>query len=723
MRRPLLVQLVALGACVALVAASSRFVPGIDRARAPLNILGDAAAVHNAPPEYAFWIQAFGPFRSLITTVMFIRADQYKEQGRYFDALELASLICQLQPHFPAVWEFQAWNMSWNISVTTYTPQERWHWVYNGVKLLRDESIAYNPRAVNLYKQIAWTFFSKMADLQDDYNVVYKKEWAWRMHLLLGAPPSALGRLDTDEMLRAVAFDLNKNALYEATRVQEAALRARARQMALAGGRDPNELRWSDPNAPGNAQPALTGATLRTAGMVLDLQEIVAAAPDLPTLYARVPETRALVTGLRDFGVYVNDDPMTEDGYWRPGGLAFTFFSPYRELADPSMLLRLTSGADTGLNDDLKRFDALVGVRDHRPAGQALVRFLQRKVLREVYKNDPAHMLALVKQFGPIDWRRPESEAVYWASEALIVAQDTPHDFSNDKLNTGRIMLFALQGLARNNRVYFVPPPDNRTGELAYYNAAPDPDFIESMHTAYMRYAPALDTGRGGAGVGDLFSSGHINFLSEGIRILYFANRLDAAQKYYDYLRHTYGRNADGTIRTQYLDDLRDFVLKGFFENVDIERDAKGAITGLLMYSFDELANGDPIVSANLVRQAHEVHQKYTSGREQPVLDRQSLPPFEDMYIDTFIGALTQPAPMVDQMLWKVRLWAAAPLMLRLSGYDAALPELTDECHLYKLDAARAFPEPPGIEQYRQAQPARPGVAPNSGGARGAGRG
>ena len=131
--------------------------------------------LENTPPEYAFAIQAFGAFRSLIVNIAFIRAETYKEAGRYYDAMQLASWICQLQPRFPSVWAFQAWNMAWNISVTTFTAEERWNWVYNGVKLLRDDGIPYNPRSIELYKQLAWIFNNKMGENLDDHHWNYKR--------------------------------------------------------------------------------------------------------------------------------------------------------------------------------------------------------------------------------------------------------------------------------------------------------------------------------------------------------------------------------------------------------------------------------------------------------------------------------------------------------------------------------------------------------------------
>ncbi len=73
--------------------------------------------LENAPPSLAFATVAMGAFRGLVVDILWMRADKLKEEGQFFDARQLAEWITTLQPRFPAVWEFQAWNMAYNISV------------------------------------------------------------------------------------------------------------------------------------------------------------------------------------------------------------------------------------------------------------------------------------------------------------------------------------------------------------------------------------------------------------------------------------------------------------------------------------------------------------------------------------------------------------------------------------------------------------------------------
>ncbi|MBN2446579.1 MAG: hypothetical protein JXO22_07635 [Phycisphaerae bacterium] len=708
MPRPRLVQLIALTLCGALLVGAASMLPTINRERDGLNMLGDRSDVKNAPPGYAFWIQAFGAFRGIITNVAFIRAENYKDQGRYYDAMQLAEWICQLQPHFPAVWEFQSWNMAWNISVTTFTPEERWHWVYSGATLIRDRGLQYNPRSVNLYKQLAWIFHNKMGATVDEFHQVYKINWAWRMHVLLGAPPPPEFQYNADEVMEQLAFDVKADPLFKAAEVEKEQIREAQRRKAEERGEAvPTEA--DEPGAnlregPGQTLATYNRTALEQAAALKRIQEIAEAPHTLDELYKAVPETRQMVQDLRELGIFITDDPLAEDRYWSEDGLGFRFFARYRELADPSLRGKYSRRARaTADAESLDRLDKIVGVRELRPAGLALVHFLQRKVLLEVYKNDPDHMVKLVQQFGPMDWRHVGSQSLYWSTMALIKAEGTRSDFNNDKTNMIRILLFSLQNLARGNKMFFEPFPDPKRIHLSYLNMMPDPAFIESMNEAYVEYAKRYNTRvADGPGVGDLFSSGHVNFLKEGIRTLYWANRIDAASKYYEYLRETYGRNAQGMIQEQYHKTLRDFVVDTYQESFGIQRETIRAVAGLLQRSLMELAAGNQIASAKLVDQANRFRQAFMDDKAKTGNDRMRLPPIREMYVDVFREIMDIPSVNYLQTLEKVRLWAGAPVFMKQEVYDAVLDRLTGECEMADFDVAKTFPEPPGMDEYRR---------------------
>jgi hypothetical protein len=193
---------------------------GINQQRAALKLVANEP-LKNAPPSLAFATVAMGAFRGLVVDVLWIRADKLKQEGQYFDAKQLAEWITTLQPRFPDVWDFQAWNMAYNISVAmpNTQPQERWRWVKNGYELLRDKGIPVNPRSIGLYRSLAWIFHHKIGGITDDASKFYKLQLYWAMEPLVGdatnetfaamaKAPASLAELTQDEAVAKLVADL-----------------------------------------------------------------------------------------------------------------------------------------------------------------------------------------------------------------------------------------------------------------------------------------------------------------------------------------------------------------------------------------------------------------------------------------------------------------------------------------------------------------------------------
>lgn len=681
-----IVQIVALLVCAGLVYASTLLIPSIDRGRESLTMIADESPTKNAPPEFAFAIQAFGAFRGLVTNIAFIRAEEYKRAGRYYDAMQLHKWICKLQPRFPTVWQYCAWNMAWNISVTTYTPEERWNWVYNGLKLLRDQGIVWNPRAINLYKDLAWIYVNKMAEPVDDYHMVYKKNWAWRMHLLLGPPPNPLAAYQPDKPFQPVSGSLTSGELFEAAEIER-------------------ERRGNRPITPDDA-PSTEGETpfqIVQKAAYDKIHAIDEAPRTLAALYEAHPEAREIVSQLAaQLGILIHDNPLDEETYWRNDGLAFTFFQRYRKLTDPrsiqQMLIRKKDSDPDATN--LERFDSIVGVRAGNPAGEALVRFLQRKVLSETYKLEPQHMLTLITTFGPMDWRTVEAHSLYWVTYGIIKGKETISSFTNDKTNTLRLLFFSLIGLTRGNHLVFEPYPD--AIQRSYYNATPDPNFIEPMHKAYITYGPMIDPDPGRDPAGETFRAGHVSFLIEAIRVLYLSDRKREAQHYFNYLRDHYGLTSTGTLNRELDKSLRDFVFDTFTSVADTHKESRKAISSILEAAMGELADGSMSRYNNLTEFAWKLHDTYTREKQDPRSDRLRLPPFIDMQADCLRSFLSFPPIDEGVTLRKARLWLGIPIEIKQRVYDDLYPMLVVECDQWGFDPAAAFPEPPGMREFRE---------------------
>jgi len=180
------------GAIVAVCLVGSGFLVGpMNVIRKEKQLVVDSSTIAGLPPDIAL-LGKFGTFRALAIDWASIRAERLKEQGKTYEALELHKIVCKLAPRFAKVWANAAWNMAYNISVMQYTPEARWQWVQNGIKILRDEGIPYNPRSATLYKELTWLYWNKVGGYLDDNHLDYKKALAVQMERILGPQPVVL---------------------------------------------------------------------------------------------------------------------------------------------------------------------------------------------------------------------------------------------------------------------------------------------------------------------------------------------------------------------------------------------------------------------------------------------------------------------------------------------------------------------------------------------------
>ncbi|MFG0330653.1 MAG: hypothetical protein ACF8PN_12240 [Phycisphaerales bacterium] len=258
MRADRVIQLVAAILLAGCFVAAGALMPSINASASDAQLKYTDEAAEGAPLPVVI-AQSVGVLRGVMVNYLWIRADKLKEDGKYFEAYHIAKWITDLQPRFASVWQFQAWNMAYNISVATHTREERWNWVNAGVRLLREKGIRYNPNDMGLYKELAWTFFHKIGGATDDANMYYKQQMAHEWQGILGPPAyeederleaieivaGAPGRLDAilDEYpaatslvaeLDAIGFKLDVNLLHAIERLRAAEFSFLGEQLNLA---------------------------------------------------------------------------------------------------------------------------------------------------------------------------------------------------------------------------------------------------------------------------------------------------------------------------------------------------------------------------------------------------------------------------------------------------------------------------------------------------------
>jgi hypothetical protein len=174
-----------LALAAALLFVSGQLERSLNRDRAALG-LTISEPLQDAPPLLALTTQALGGFRGLISNFLWMRANDLQLNDQFFEAAQLANWITDLEPHFTQVWVYEGWNMAYNISVKFKDPADRWRWVQNGIELLRDRGLLYNPNDILIYRELAWFYQHKMGQNLDDANGYYKTQWAQEMTPFFG---------------------------------------------------------------------------------------------------------------------------------------------------------------------------------------------------------------------------------------------------------------------------------------------------------------------------------------------------------------------------------------------------------------------------------------------------------------------------------------------------------------------------------------------------------
>jgi len=388
----------------------------LNRSRAQLG-LTRGAPLENAPPILAFTTVALGGFRGLIANLLWIRASDLQEDGKYFEMVTLAGWITKLQPRIPTVWYHQAWNMAYNISIKFQDPRDRWQWVRRGIELLRDEGLAYNPQETLLYRELAWFFQHKMGANLDDGHLYFKQIWADNMYQVLGP-----GRANFDDLI----------------------------------------------------------------------------------------------------------NPKTDDAKKRV------------------------------------------------------------KVLREVYKLDPAKMKEFDERYGPLEWRLPEAHAVYWA--ALGLENSKPEELMTLRRAIYQSMQLSFQrGRLLENRF-------DRTFEFG-----PNLDIIPKVNASYEQMQKEEPDQK------DHIGTGHKNFIKDAIYFLYTHNRHKESQKWMDYLREKYPTALPPTT------DIDSYAVERVTEvasETSVDR-TKAVLQGLISQSFYYLGIGDDDQSLGYDRLAQRVWSRF----------------------------------------------------------------------------------------------------------------
>ena len=473
------------------------------------NRLRFSGNIGDAPPLVVFTTMALGSFRGVVADVLWLRSESMKQSGRYFEMVQLAKWIVDLQPDFPGASAFLAWNLAYNVSVTTSDFEQRWQWVNEGIKLLRDQSIVYNPDDPKLYQELAWIYLHKLGNIFDDANLFYKNKLAIEVMNILGENPDY-------QLLAEVPQNRDEFAI-------------------------------------------------RFAGKNIFSPEI----PDYDALYALFSATE-------------------------PAALPENFLKE-----DPELRRQVEYS-------------------------------LRADMFQRHFKMKPVIMDQLNKKYGTLDWRVPESFALYWASIGVEKAE-TP----SAGIGCRRIVTISLYESFRYGRLLTIDK-DN----FASIIVVPNLNLIDS---AWQAMADAQELYADEAG-GETFRSAKINFTKEAISILFNYGKYKKAQEYFQKLVAEDGPQPGAQNAEQ-------FILLAWQEKIhnSAVKEAAETVSGLIFSSINYLVYGDEDAAAASERLAKDVYDLYMSDIGKSV--RTQLPPYEVMKREVTESCLKTFPPAMAEIL------------------------------------------------------------------------
>ena len=293
--------------------------------------------------------------------------------------------------------------------------------------------------------------------------------------------------------------------------------------------------------------------------------------------------------------------------------------------------------------------------------------FAKAYVLRHTWKLDPVLMNEVSQTYGPIDfadpnahfpldWRHPDSHAIYWAVKGLkVAAANKDRDLSVHETNTDRIVAHSLQNLFRYGKIVILegaveadtaeasatePQPQRMRRDIFL---GPDLRIFDSYHKALLAI---LDKYRGDSMRVQSLQNGHRNMLKNAVLSFYLAGLKGEALKIYNQLRGRYP-----------IDDfkvsLEQFVNNRFQEEVQSMGidDAREQIILLLVEGYGLYAIRDDDRAAGREAMAQQVYDYYNAVHEPEF--RIDLPPMRVLrYIalEQFLNSTAYP-PYVQRRL------------------------------------------------------------------------
>jgi len=115
--------------------------------------------------------------RGIAVSLLWNKAIEYKKKEDFTNLRATLGQLSKLQPYFISFWRFQAWNLSYNVSVELDDVRDRYYYVKRGIDFLK-EGIKYNRNSPYLLSDLGWFIGNKIgrADEKELYRKMFKQD-------------------------------------------------------------------------------------------------------------------------------------------------------------------------------------------------------------------------------------------------------------------------------------------------------------------------------------------------------------------------------------------------------------------------------------------------------------------------------------------------------------------------------------------------------------------
>jgi hypothetical protein len=110
--------------------------------------------------------------RGVAVNLLWEKANYYKKVEDWTNLTATLEQLAKLQPNFIIFWQFQAWNLTYNVSVEFDDYRDRYYYVRRGIEFLKDGE-RYNVDHPRLLWDLGWFIGQKIG--RADENVQYRR--------------------------------------------------------------------------------------------------------------------------------------------------------------------------------------------------------------------------------------------------------------------------------------------------------------------------------------------------------------------------------------------------------------------------------------------------------------------------------------------------------------------------------------------------------------------